>query len=93
MYVLYFCKMTYGEHQACLKVFNKQKDELSIAADDSCGVMRNLGRIEAVTFKANKEQVNHGPVLDAEQLLRILAKHLGYGLRKNSSPVNNKAVK
>jgi hypothetical protein len=41
---VYFCK-TMNPGHACLKVFNQKGVELSVAADDSCGAMQNLGRV------------------------------------------------
>lgn len=72
---IYFYRTDNPTHNV-LKIFNKEGLELSISADDSCGAMRHLGRINAAVFAGHWEQ-HHGPVMNPEQLLILLAKHLG----------------
>lgn len=82
----YFCKTPNGMRQPCLKVYNQKGEELSIAADDSCGVMKELGRVDAMSWDTGgNEMKNYGAVVTADQFLRLFAKHMGYSLRKKTS--------
>ena len=66
--------------QACLK-FIDEEYELSIAFDDSCGAMENLGRASSMIFKNDRiysEEVSHYG--DPKDFLRTLADFFGYKL-------------
>lgn len=73
-------------HSVCIKVENENGIELSIAADNSCGAMKDLGRISMARFDNNLsisprvgEEVFH---VTAEEYLEALADILGYDLKK-----------
>lgn len=78
---IYFCKTGNSTH-ACLKIINDKNEELSLAGDDSCGVMKNIGRLDAITFRANGLQDSHGSIINSEDFIRVLADHLGFELKK-----------
>lgn len=68
----------------CLKVFNKDGDELSLSGDDSCGAFEHLSRISLAIFRSGGHEMVGGEVFHVtpEELLRNLAGHLGYTVTK-----------
>jgi len=69
----------------CLKVFNANGDELSLSGDDSWGALKHLGRCSLAVFPADAKHTMHGDeVLSVtpEELLKHLAGHLGYTVKK-----------
>ena len=72
------CQGKYGS-SACLKFFNSDK-ELSIAFDDSCGAMQNLGRVSVAKFRRNSPAMESPEVFGPsdEEFLAILAEFLGF---------------
>lgn len=68
----------------CLKIFNINGDELSISFDDSCGAFRHLQRTEACLFPSSSPHTcaytQQG--IGADDLLKLLANHLGYRIEK-----------
>jgi hypothetical protein len=75
-----------AEDRACLKVIRGDGQELSIAGDDSCGKMQQIGRISACRFASDsslRRVSDDNPVQDGVDLLIELADFLGYHVEKN----------
>lgn len=70
----------------CLKVFNANGDELSLSGDDSCGAMKHLSRVSLAIFPEGGNRMGQDEVLHVtpEELLKNLAGHLGYTIKKEA---------
>lgn len=81
---LFFYKPFSLSHN-CLKIYNAEGDELSLAGDDSCGSSVHLVRTQLAIFKADnphkifQDEVFH---VTPEEFLHNLAGHLGYKVVK-----------
>jgi hypothetical protein len=78
---LYFVANEMGTH-VCVKFINDDGDELSFAGwEHTLDDTRRLERIEAITFTADHEQIEHGRGLSAVEALCLIATHLGYTVK------------
>lgn len=68
----------------CLKVYNKDGDELSLSGDDSCGALHHLSRTQLAIFPQGSNTMQGDEVFHVtpEEFLINLAGHLGYKVVK-----------
>lgn len=71
-------------HRNCLKVFNENGDELSLAGDDSCGAFKHMSRTSLAVFPngGHKMEGEEITFVSPVELLEALAKHMGYTIHK-----------
>ena len=80
---MFFAK-THNANSACLKIINDDGFELSLAGDNSCNTIRNMGRLSLATFigPMAKDIVGEEKFgVNAEEFLKALANHLGYEVK------------
>ena len=80
---VFFFKPTDLTH-SCLKVYNTNGDELSLAGDDSCGAFTHHTRTGLAIFPAGGHTMEGEEIrwVTPEELLKHLAAHLGYTVEK-----------
>lgn len=81
-----FAKTVSGD-QSCLKIFNEDGLELSLAGDDSCGAHKKYNsRMSVAVFNGDFIEDTVEPDRpfsgDTDEFMQLLAKHLGYKVEK-----------